>query len=447
MKRSHIHTFAQRSIAFALAGTLAVSACLVPTAARATSSDEIQQQLAVAQAELGELEATLAQAEANLGKTNYDLEQTRSQISDLEVRIGDNEDKLVVARENLSAIIEQSYKQGGEPGLLELLLSSESFDDLVSRLHYVTKISQAKQEAIQTVSDLQDSLEKDKVSLQKNEKEQESLLESQKSQQEMAEAAAASQAAYVNGLSDELVAAMEAERAAAAEASLRAAEEAARKEAEEQAAREKAEQEAKAQEEANRAQQRQEAEEQEDEEQEEATETRQTTPTQTTTTNHNNDTADSDNETTTTPTTTVSNTTPSTPSNASGSVRQAAVNAALSQVGVNYGHTNSPGVNWDCSGLTSWAWGQAGVSLTPSSGTYSYGQFQIIRNSGHWTTDAGSLQIGDCVFYSNDGGNTCYHVAMYIGGGSVVHAIDYSHGVQVTGLYFCHGFCGGGAPI
>jgi cell wall-associated NlpC family hydrolase len=128
-------------------------------------------------------------------------------------------------------------------------------------------------------------------------------------------------------------------------------------------------------------------------------------------------------------------------------MRQAAVNAALSQVGVSYGHGNVAGSNFDCSGLTAWAWGQAGVSLTASSGHYFYGQFQIVKNSGRWVTSTSALQPGDLVFYSNDGGSTCYHVAMYIGGGQVVHAIDYSHGVQVTGVTWCYGFCGGGSPI
>ena len=42
----------------------------------------------------------------------------------------------------------------------------------------------------------------------------------------------------------------------------------------------------------------------------------------------------------------------------------AAINAAMSQLGVRYRWgASSPGVAFDCSGLTQWAWGRAGVSI------------------------------------------------------------------------------------
>ncbi|MDA2983274.1 MAG: NlpC/P60 family protein, partial [Actinomycetota bacterium] len=41
-----------------------------------------------------------------------------------------------------------------------------------------------------------------------------------------------------------------------------------------------------------------------------------------------------------------------------------AIKAALSQLGVRYRWgASSPGVAFDCSGLTQWAWGKAGVSI------------------------------------------------------------------------------------
>ena len=447
MRRNCTQQLYRRSLAFALAGSLAASVCLMPATAFAASSAEIKQQLAEAQAELGDLEAEVSQAQANLGKTNYELDQTRDQIGTLEDKIDKNEVKLGEARDNLAAIIEQSYKQGGEPSILELVLSSTSFDDLISRIHYANKVSQAKREAIQTVSELQDSLREDKVSLEKQEKEQVKLLKSQEEQQAVAEEALAKQTAYVDGLSEELVVAIEAERAAEAEASRRAAEEAARREREEQAAREKAEKERQRQAEEQAKKEAQEAEQQQQEQQAEQQETEQE---QQEAEPEQQEQAEPEQqaeperevyEDDTEPT--VVN---SPASSASSDMRSVAVSAALSQVGKAYGHDNN-GSNWDCSGLTSYAWNCAGVPLTASSGHYFYGQFQIVKGSGNWVTSVSALQPGDLVFFSNDGGSTCYHVAMYIGGGSIVHAIDYSHGVQVTDLNFCYGFCGGGSPV
>ena len=87
-----------------------------------------------------------------------------------------------------------------------------------------------------------------------------------------------------------------------------------------------------------------------------------------------------------------------------------AVAAALSQLGVPYRFATAiPGVAFDCSGLTSWAWAQAGVSL-PHQSRAQYAVLPHISQS--------QIQPGDLLFYYNPIG----HVAMYIGGGRIVQA-------------------------
>jgi cell wall-associated NlpC family hydrolase len=92
------------------------------------------------------------------------------------------------------------------------------------------------------------------------------------------------------------------------------------------------------------------------------------------------------------------------------SMASIAVNAAMSQLGVPYRFAaESPGVAFDCSGLTKYAWGQAGVYLPHQSGAQ-YGSIPHITQS--------EIQPGDLIFYKSPIG----HVAMYIGGGSLIHA-------------------------
>lgn len=84
-----------------------------------------------------------------------------------------------------------------------------------------------------------------------------------------------------------------------------------------------------------------------------------------------------------------------------------AVRAAESQLGVPYvwgGAT--PGVGFDCSGLTMWSWSQAGVSLAHGA-TDQY--FEIAHVS------MSNLQPGDLIFYGDAG--YLYHVVMYVGSG------------------------------
>jgi len=96
-----------------------------------------------------------------------------------------------------------------------------------------------------------------------------------------------------------------------------------------------------------------------------------------------------------------------------------AVAAALAQVGEPYTFDAHPPDTWDCSKLTAWAWGQAGVSLT----AYSYDQANEVRRI---STD--ELQPGDLLFYFNG----AHHVSMYIGGGQIIEAANPSSGVRLA---------------
>lgn len=99
-----------------------------------------------------------------------------------------------------------------------------------------------------------------------------------------------------------------------------------------------------------------------------------------------------------------------------------AVAAALSQLGVAYRYATAiPGVAFDCSGLTAWAWGQAGVGLPHQSGA----QFASLPHVGQ-----GDAQPGDLLFFYSPIG----HVAIYIGNGQMVHATHPGDVVKVAGV-------------
>jgi len=86
-----------------------------------------------------------------------------------------------------------------------------------------------------------------------------------------------------------------------------------------------------------------------------------------------------------------------------------AVDFALAQLGDPYVYGAAGPDAWDCSGLTMGAWGAAGVYLPHSSSMqYSYGT----------PVASSDLQPGDLVFFYSP----ISHVAIYIGGGQVVHA-------------------------
>lgn len=87
----------------------------------------------------------------------------------------------------------------------------------------------------------------------------------------------------------------------------------------------------------------------------------------------------------------------------------AAVAAVRAAVGSPYAWGRSGPSAFDCSGLTQWAYGRAGVSIPRTS--------QAQRGAGR-QVPLSQAQPGDLVIYRADGS----HVGMYVGNGQVVHA-------------------------
>jgi cell wall-associated NlpC family hydrolase len=120
---------------------------------------------------------------------------------------------------------------------------------------------------------------------------------------------------------------------------------------------------------------------------------------------------------------------------AAGGAGGKAVSAAESQIGVPYVYGGAtPGVGFDCSGLTMWAWEQAGVSLSHSAAAQ-YGETTHIPLS--------DLQPGDLLFYYE--GGTIGHVTMYVGPGEMIQAEETGTRIQITGIWST-GLVGAGRP-
>ncbi|MER5943484.1 NlpC/P60 family protein [Streptomyces sp. NPDC001928] len=88
---------------------------------------------------------------------------------------------------------------------------------------------------------------------------------------------------------------------------------------------------------------------------------------------------------------------------------QAAFSAAQSQLGKPYVYGATGTASYDCSGLTSWAYAQAGVGIPRTS--------QAQANAGTHLSMS-ELKVGDLVIFYND----LHHVGLYAGNGQVLHA-------------------------
>jgi len=99
-----------------------------------------------------------------------------------------------------------------------------------------------------------------------------------------------------------------------------------------------------------------------------------------------------------------------------------AVQAALAQQGVPYKYAaSSPGVAFDCSGLTAYAWGQAGVGLPHQSRAQFASTPRVPKDQA---------QAGDLLFFYSP----ISHVSIYLGNGTHVHAPNTGSVVNVASV-------------
>ena len=112
---------------------------------------------------------------------------------------------------------------------------------------------------------------------------------------------------------------------------------------------------------------------------------------------------------------------------------QTAVSVALKQLGTPYKYAMSkPGIGFDCSGLTTHAWGAAGVGLPRNSRAQYYALPKIPK---------AAAQPGDLIFT----GSPIHHVGIYLGGGRMVHAPQTGDVVKISPVSW-HKVVGVGRP-
>jgi peptidoglycan DL-endopeptidase CwlO len=99
-----------------------------------------------------------------------------------------------------------------------------------------------------------------------------------------------------------------------------------------------------------------------------------------------------------------------------------AVSAAAAQMGKPYEWAADGPDSFDCSGLTMYAWGKAGVSMPHSSGAQ-FNSFPHVKKK--------DLRPGDLVFY----GSPIHHVGIYEGGGTMINAPETGENVRRDSIH------------
>lgn len=377
--------------------------------------DQLDQNLVNVLVQIDVLEGELATKETEIAKTQEDLKVAEQ-----------NRDKQY---EDMKKRIQYLYENGGNDAWAQMLLQADDLASMLNQAEYVQKMYDSDRrslenfkESVKEVTELGDKLETEKADLEVMQQEyevQQADLETQLAQKRAtssdydaqianAESQAAALVSLISKQNAEIQKIEEEEKKAAEEAARKAAEEAAKKKAAEEAARKAAEEETARQQAANA-----------NKPSSSTGNSSKPSGGNTTTNNNTNNNASSNNNT---------NNNTNSNNNGGNNVQQgsgssgnsssdstvpynptgaAVVNYACQFVGNPYVYGGNSLTNGtDCSGFIKLVYANFGVSLPRSSGAY--------------------LSVGRSVPYSQamPGDIICYsgHVALYMGGGQIVHA-------------------------
>ena len=328
----------------------------------------------------GDLSMKVAEIGESLNDTYYQLQQSEAAKASLGDQIVESTARLDRAKVALGERVSANYKSG-LGSLLDIILGSDSFESLVAALHYVDKMTEADVAAVNEVKDASNQLEAQKADLEKTERELKDLAAQKEDQLAGLKDSLAKQEGYIASLSEPLRAAFD-EKQVSEIVAMQA-----------KAVQALADQEAALAASGNGSS---------------------AVPSGADVANAVSAIA----QETSAPASTdsASASAPTSSSSLTSEARAKILEAAYSQLGVNYVYgASSPGEAFDCSGLTSWAYEQAGIEIPHSS----------VAQAGMATNKSvDELEPGDLVFWVGnvEASQSGSHVAIYAGDGEIIHA-------------------------
>ena len=428
----------------------------VPAGA-ASRKDQLKQDKAAAQSQLAAqeskinnledqkqtLSAEIDQLDSDLVNIMVEIEILDGELSDKEAQIEQTKADLAVAEENkqkqyeaMKKRIQYLYEKGGDDAWAQMLFQASDFTSLLNHEEYVQQMYDSDRnsleefkETVQQVKDLGDQLDSEKAELEEMNQEYQNRQVSMQTQLEEKKATssdydaqiaqAQNQAAQYTELirqqNAEIQKIEEEEKKAAEEAARKAAEEAAKKAAAEEAAK-------KAQEEANKK-----AADEAAKKAAEASKKSSSTSGSNTAASSGSSTSSKNNTSGSSSSAATSKDNGSSSSGSSGSsgssvsynpTGQSVVNYACQFVGNPYVWGGTSLTNGaDCSGFIMSIYAKFGVSLPHSSGA--------MAGCGRGVSYSEAMP-GDIICYAG-------HVAIYMGGGQIVHASNAKDGIKISG--------------
>ena len=193
---------------------MALGYAFLPTRAHAVTSTELQAQTDEMNAQLDSMISQTESSIAALRETQSSIEEVQQRIDETRSNLDEKAKEVGQLQNDLAAIIANDYKTRGELGLMNFILGATDYEDLVSRIYYVERVSLQKQKSVEDLVATQDEMMAVQKDLQEKKAGLEELATQQESQVDELQDAVAAQQSYVDSLSAELQAALNAEQVA-----------------------------------------------------------------------------------------------------------------------------------------------------------------------------------------------------------------------------------------
>lgn len=218
---NHHRKYSFRSLAFASA--LFVFCVIVNlgnpatvlTVPQSPSNAEIQatqSQVSDARAKQDALAEELELAGEDYEEAKANLEAVRTEIRASDVALKEAQKELVSAQEQFDSRAVNIYKN--DPiSFIEVFMGASDFSELVTRIQFMTQISQQDAEIVKSIRQAKAKLENAKLKLEEQEREQERLAKDASAKQKKAQLIYAEQNAYLNSLNSQLKDLIDKERA------------------------------------------------------------------------------------------------------------------------------------------------------------------------------------------------------------------------------------------
>ena len=160
---------ASKLAVLALIIVLGLAAVLNAAPTRATATDaedeiaELSAKIEEASTVYNEACAELEELQAQIDELQVGIDELQAQIDETQGRIDEIEAALPAQREHTAASIRTLYKlQQDTTGLVELVLSSESFYEFISTVEYLDIVSSQNAQDVQALVDMENELEEER---------------------------------------------------------------------------------------------------------------------------------------------------------------------------------------------------------------------------------------------------------------------------------------------